>query len=425
MNIQEKNTARSLFISLHNDTFHSLSEKQKRLFAASFVLSSGHGSYKIVHEVTGLSLPTIRKGVAELQSLIDTTTLTDSTINDIIHFTDSNRIRRIGGGRYSALILYPNLLDAIKAIIEESSYGDPMSNKEWTTCSLSVIQDVLLYDCDIQISQPTISKCLKQMGYSLQENKKMLQVGKPHPDRDKQFHYIQEVSNDFLTTGDPVISVDTKKKELIGTYANSGKEYRRVNDPRYVLDHDFLTTDGYKAIPYGIYVINSNHGFVNIGISHDTPQFAVASIKKWWLNEGVSEFPMSTRILILCDGGGSNSSRSRLFKYELGLLANEIHRTIHVSHFPPGTSKWNKIEHRLFSEISKTWKAKPLYSLEVMKNLIRSTKTKTGLYVHAEIDTAEYASGIRLNKRDIRKVKLQKKETCSQWNYIIEGLTLE
>jgi len=235
---------------------------------------------------------------------------------------------------------------------------------------------------------------------------------------------MNQIRRQFIAAGEPTISTDTKKKELLGNYASTGQEYRRKGDPRPSLDHDFKKSDGIRISPYGIYIINSNHGYVNLGLSSDTAEFAVNSIKAWWIKDGIKEFPSSKQLLIFCDGGGSNGSRCRLWKWELGKFARDYNIEIHICHFPPGTSKWNLVEHRLFSEISKNWSGKHLTSPEVALGYIEGTKTNAGLYVRGEIDCRTYEKGIKISDSDIKKVKIERKDTCPNWNYIITGIDL-
>ena len=404
-------------------------EKQRRLALAQLALSLGWGGLTAVHRATGVSYESLRLGREELLFLEEVSQSDDSltleTQIEIDRISNPLKSRRAGGGRKPATETYPDLKKLINSIVYDCSYGDPMTNNMWTNASLGFVRDVLINDWDIEISKPTISKIIKELGYSLQGNKKMEQVGKPHPDRDKQFRFIISSAEDFISKGLPVIYVDTKKKEYLQNTANQGREYRRKNDPRPVLDHDFHLAGGQRAVPYGIYVSNSNHGFINLGTSYDTAQFACASIRKWWELEGKKEFPDAREILILGDGGGSNGYRSRLFKWELGKMAKDCRLHIHMSHYPTGCSKWSKIEHRLFSEISKNWRGKPLTSYEIMLGYIRGTKTQTGLYVTAELDERVFQSGLKVTDKELKRVVMVRKETCPNWNYVIKDINLD
>ena len=335
-----------------------LDERQRRIFFGSAAEALGHGGIAFVNEVTGSARNTIVTGM-----------------NDIGSGHVDGRVRKEGGGRKSKLEKNPMLLESVEDIVRESTYGDPMNHLCWTTLSLRTIASKLKDDYGYEVSQNIVANCLDMLGYSRQKNQKMEQLGSQHPERDAQFRFINETSKLFLDGGDPVISVDTKKKELLGGFKNNGSEYRKEKDPRMVLDHDFEIKELGRIVPYDVYIVNDNTGFVNLGTNNDTSDFAGESILQWWLHVGAETFPDAERIYITCDGGGSNSSRTWLWKQNLQRLADETGLEVHCSHFPPDTSKWNKVEHRLFCYISRNWEGKPLYDLETAVNLIGSTKT--------------------------------------------------
>jgi len=380
-----------------------LNEKQKRLFLASCANSLGWGGVKKVCEISGCSKDTVIRGKAELK----------------VSIPSDNRIRKKGGGRKKAEETHPELPDCIEEIVADSTYGNPENPLTWTTESLRKIQDMVLLNEHIYVSIDTIARILTDLKYGLQGNKKMLQVGEPHPDRDEQFGYINALARLFIFEGQPVISVDTKKKENVGNFKNNGQEYRKHNDPREVLDHDFPLKELGKVAPYGVYVLNNNTGFVNLGKSHDTSEFAVESINRWWGTVGKNTFAQAQKLYINCDCGGSNGNRARLWKYQLQQFANRTGLELHVSHFPPGTSKWNKIEHRLFCYISKNWAGKPLISIEYVVNLISSTATKTGLSVICKRDDKIYSLAQKVSDEAFDTVNIRKISPFFEWNYII------
>jgi len=318
---------------LWNNMHLQLNEMQRRQYAATLAKTYGYGGSTIVHEITGLSLNTITAGKKELESKSG---------------LEAGRIRKQGGGRKWLEERYPDIEEHIKDIIDGKTYGNPEKVLSWTTASLRSIQKVLEEKHNIKTSYVTVGSILENMGYSKQANQKMIQVGEPHPDRNAQFEFINIKAKKYIKMGEPVISVDTKKKENIGNFKNSGQEYRKSKDPRKVLDHDFPLKELGKITPYGVYNLNHNIGFVNVGTSSDTAEFAVESISRWWEAVGKHTFPEATKLMITCDCGGSNGYKTRLWKFQLSQLAKCIGLEIHVSHFPPGTSKWNKIEHRLF-----------------------------------------------------------------------------
>ena len=380
-----------------------LDEKQKRLFLASCANTYGWGGVKKVSEIAGCSNNIIVRGKQELETLDP----------------DDKRIRKKGGGRKKIEENYPELLIWIEKIVADSTYGNPENPLTWTTQSLRKIQDIVLSEHHIYVSIQTILRLLRKLDYSMQANKKMLQVGEPHPDRNEQFWYINELAKLFIFNNEPVISVDTKKKENIGNFKNDGKEWRESNDPRKVLDHDFPIKELGKVAPYGVYVLNNNSAFVNLGISHDTSEFAVESISRWWETIGKNTFKDAKKLNINCDCGGSNSSRTRLWKYQLQQFANRTGLEIYVSHFPPGTSKWNKVEHRLFCYISKNWAGKPLIDIETVVNLISSTITKTGLSIVCERDNTYYPLAQKVSDEEFESINIRRISPFHEWNYII------
>jgi len=380
-----------------------LDERQKRLFLGVEAKGLGYGGVQQIHELTGVSKTTIIQGKKDIENGSE---------------MEPGRSRKSGGGRKSASDNYSSLKERIKAIIEDKTYGDPEKTLTWTTKSLRNIHEVLLAE-GIEVSHVTIGNLLKEMGYSLQMNQKMLQVGKQHPDRDDQFRYINKKSSEFIKKGLPVISVDTKKKELVGNFKNNGTEYSKKKNPTLVLDHDFPLKELGKVAPYGIYDINKNEGFVNLGISHDTAEFAVHSILRWWQTLGKNTYPDASKLYINSDGGGSNGSRNRLWKKQLQELANITGLEIHISHFPPGTSKWNKIEHKMFCFISKNWRGKPLITIEVIISLISNTVTRQGLKITCVMDDNTYELGQKVTDEEFDNINIYNYKFHGDWNYKI------
>ena len=379
-----------------------LNEMQKRLFLASEAIAYGHGGIAEAMRISKVSRNTIKKGIIELNS--------GKTFN--------GKIRGDGGGRKPIEVTHPNIEDEIRRLIDGSTYGDPERVLSYTTESLRKIENELC-NRNIKIGRTAIAKTLDSMGYSKQSNQKMLQIGEPHPDRNAQFEHINKTAAEYLAVGDPVISVDTKKKENIGNFKNSGEEYRPNKDPRKVLDHDFPIKELGKISPYGVYNLNNNTGFVNVGTSHDTSEFAVESISRWWESVGKRTFAGNEKIYITCDSGGSNGYRVRMWKYQLQQFANRIGLEIEVSHFPRGTSKWNKVEHRLFCYISKNWQGKPLVDVQTAVELIGSTKTTSGLEVICVRDDTEYELARKVSDEDFKAIRIVKIKPFVDWNYKI------
>jgi Rhodopirellula transposase DDE domain len=379
-----------------------LDERGRRLVAASEVISAGYGGIAAVARATGVAPSTLGRGIKELAH-------GGAGV--------AGRVRRAGGGRKTTVAKDATLLSDLEALVEPTSRGDPQSPLRWTCKSLRRLAAALQAEGH-RVSRTLVGDLLKGLGFSLQGNRKTTE-GDSHPDRDAQFAYINAKVSKALAEKQPVISVDTKKKELVGDFKNSGREYRRHGDPEAVRVHDFLIKELGRAVPYGVYDIAANAGWVSVGIDHDTAAFAVSSIRRWWQSLGRARYPDATRLHITADGGGSNGSRVRLWKRELQKLANETGLDIVVSHLPPGTSKWNKIEHRLFSFISQNWRAKPLVSYQVIVQLIAATTTKTGLTVRCELDTDPYPSGIVVSDAEMADLNLTRDQFHGEWNYTI------
>jgi hypothetical protein len=380
-----------------------LDEKRRRLYLAAEAKSLGHGGITKVSEVTGVSRTTITLGCRELEAF--------STIQN------QTRVRKEGGGRKKTIEKNPALKKELEMLLEPYTRGDPESPLVWTCKSTRNLANAL-NEKGFKISHVKVAEILSDMGYSLQSNKKVIE-GSHNPDRNSQFEYINERTKAFQQEKQPVISVDTKKKELVGNFKNNGREYRLKGDPQKVFVHDFKINELGKANPYGIYDIVENAGWVNVGIDNDTAQFAVESIRKWWNNMGGNIYPEATKLLITADSGGSNGYRVRLWKTELQKLANETGLDITVAHLPPGTSKWNKIEHRLFSFISQNWRGQPLVSLEVIVSLIAATTTQKGLTVKSSIDDNNYPKGLKITDKEMEMLNISRSDFHGEWNYTI------
>lgn len=385
-----------------------LDERQRRLLAASIAKGYGHGGIKLVSETSGMDVRTIRSGIREIDC-------------DGFPSGSHEKTRRSGAGRKPVKQLQPSLLDDIESVVSNNTYGDPQKVISWTNLSLRDISSLLKERFGITAGKDIVSRALDELGYSKQVNQKMLQVGSQHVDRDAQFQYINTKAQEFIDAGNPVISTDTKKKELVGNFKNEGSEYRPVKEPRKVLDHDFPLPDLGKVAPYGVYLVNKNTGFVNLGTDHDTSAFAVESIRRWWHIVGEPTYPGCKKLYINCDGGGSNGWRARLWKYELALFAQETGLEIQVSHYPPGTSKWNKVEHRLFCYITKNWAGKPLIDINTIVNLISSTTTEKGLEVKCVVDTNTYQTGLKADDCMMSRIDIETVGPNKSWNYIIRG----
>ena len=382
-----------------------MDERRRRQWAAAEARDLGWGGISLVARATGLSRPTITAGLRELEQPAPQ------------RAAEAPRVRRPGGGRKPLVVTDPGLLAALEALVGPVTRGDPESPLRWTCKSTRRLAEELTRQGH-RVGPRTVAALLHGAGYSLQANRKTRE-GLAHPDRNAQFEYINASVARFLMRGQPAISVDTKKKELVGDFKNGGREWRPKGDPEEVRVHDFLIKGLGRAVPYGVYDLAADAGWVNVGIDHDTAAFAVESIRRWWKTIGRLRYPDAKRLLITADSGGSNGSRLRLWKRELQRLANEIGIEIAVSHFPPGTSKWNKIEHRLFSFISRNWRARPLVSYRVIVNLIAATTTRTGLSVHCELDRKRYPKGVKVSDEEMAAINIKQAMFHGDWNYTI------
>ena len=386
----------------------ALDERLRRLFAASEAFALGRGGVTKVALATGVSRRAIHVGLKELTS------------EQLPVENQRNRIRKDGGGRKSVIETETGVMEALEKLVDPMSRGNPESPLRWTCKSLRNLSDELKLE-GYSVSYPIVGDLLHKLGYSLQANRKMLEGG-DQADRNAQFEFINEQAKQRIAEGNPVISVDTKKKELIGPYKNKGTSWHPEGEPELVKVYDFIDKDKEKGrvSPYGVYDIGSNTGWVSVGTDHDTASFAVETIRRWWYTMGKPRYMHASKLMITADGGGSNGSRVRLWKLELQKLADEIKIPIHVSHLPPGTSKWNKIEHRLFSYISMNWRGQPLISHEVIINLIAGTTTRKGLKVQAALDDSLYPPGIKVSDAEFEKIHMLRNEFHGEWNYKIE-----
>jgi hypothetical protein len=385
-----------------------LHERALRRWAACEAQSLGRGGISLVAAATDLSRPMIRRGIAELQA--DDHELGESA--------DPSRVRRSGGGRHSIAATDSTLLQDLKRLIDPATRGDPMCPLLWTCKSTRNLTDALT-GLGHKLSHQTVSRLLVDMGYSLQSNRKT-EEGTDHPDRNAQFEHINRKVRSFQRRGQPVVSMDTKKKEIVGNYKNSGREWEPARRPRRVQSKDFPDKELGKVAPYGVYDLTADEGWVSVGIDHDTAEFAVESLRRWWHRMGRKTYSEATELLITADSGGSNGSRNRLWKVRLQSLADELGLRIAVCHFPPGTSKWNAIEHRMFCHITENWRGRPLVNHAVVVSLIGSTRTRTGLQVRAALDTKGYEQGIKVSDKELESVRLKKDKFHGDWNYTIE-----
>lgn len=376
----------------------------RRMIAASETLGEGYGAISEVSRATGVSRRAISQGVQELKQ-------------GMPEPQRKGRIRREGGGRKKAVDVDSTLRSDLEQLIEPATRGDPESPLLWTCKSLRSLSEELKAKGHTTNRQ-TVAELLHEMGYSLQANKKTVE-GSTSPDRNEQFEYIYHTTNEFHNAGEPVISVDTKKKELVGNFKNNGREWQPKGMPAKVNVHDFPDKELGKAIPYGIYDLIQNEGWVNVGIDHDTAAFAVASIQGWWDSMGHSRYPEAKNLMITADSGGSNGYRRRLWKAQLQKFADSAGLAVHVAHLPPGTSKWNKIEHRLFSFISQNWRGRPLISHEVIVNLIASTRTGKGLKVYCQLDSNTYEKGVKVTDEEMASLNIKHSNFRGEWNYTI------
>jgi DDE family transposase len=391
---EDEIASRWTLIRLHLD------ERQRRVWLGIEAVAWGEGGISAIARATDTALKTVRRGRDELA---------DGAPPDV-------RTRKPGGGRRKVEDLAPDLVPTLEALVAPGERGDPTQPLRWTTDSVRDLADKLA-EHGHDVSASTVGRLLHEAGYSLQANVKVLE-GREHPDRDAQFIHINDTAAQFLAAGDPVVSVDTKKKEVVGEYANKGQAWRPEGEPTKVSTHDFPGPLG-KAIPYGVYDIGANTGWVSVGSDHDTAAFAVNTLRGWWNDKGQAAYPNARRLMITADGGGSNGYRLRAWKVELAKLAAETGLTITVSHYPPGTSKWNRIEHRLFSAIAMNWSGHPLTSHEVVIDLIGSTTTRTGLTVHAERDTGTYPTGIKISSAEMSQLPISRDEFHGEWNYVL------
>jgi hypothetical protein len=386
----------------------TMDERARRLWAGTEAGALGYGGVAAVARATGMAISTVRKGRDEARA--------GARREDVVN------VRRSAGKRpFEAA--HPEVWPALENLVDPLTRGDPESPLRWTCKSTRVLSDELSERHGIQLSDKTVAKLLRNHGYSLQAPSKAVE-GAQHPDRNAQFEHINATAQEGLERGIPVISVDTKKKELVGNFKNVGREWQPQGEPELVDVHDFPSDAVGKAIPYGIYDVGANDGFVSVGVDHDTPVFAVTSIEAWWKQVGVSRYPNARELFITADAGGSNGYRSHVWKQQLQRLADKLNLSIRVSHFPPGTSKWNKVEHRLFSFISINWRGRPLRSYETVINLIGNTTNRGGLVVRARLDRRNYPTGKKVSAKELRELKIERDTFHGDWNYVIRPRAL-
>lgn len=386
-----------------------LDERSLRLCLAADAMALGWGGITRVAEAAGVSRTTVHAGIRELKSPEASSAARE------VGGKKKQRIRRPGGGRKRLEEVDPSLLTDLDSLLDPATRGDPMSPLRWTCKSTTKLAKELRAQGH-EVSQSTVWRLLDKLGYSMQSNRKSRE-GTNRPDRNAQFEFIHDTAKEFLEQGRPVISVDTKKKELIGNYKNAGREWQRKGEPVLVNLHDFADRELGKVVPYGVYDIGRNEGWVSVGISHDTAEFATESIRRWWLRMGQPTYPNAAEILITADGGGSNGWRVRLWKLELQRLADALGLVVHVRHFPPGTSKWNKIEHRLFCHITENWRGRPLLSRVAVVELIAATTTEQGLRVQAELDEGTYDTGRKVTDEEMASLAIERCDFHGEWNY--------
>lgn len=379
-----------------------MNEAVRRRWAAAEARALGRRGIRLVAQATGLSLPTVRRGMRELRQGIP---------------LEVFRARRPGGGRRKLTAKDATLLADLEALVDPATRGDPTSPLRWT-CKSTLKLAEELHNQGHGLSAHTVGEILHRQGYSLQSNRKTRE-GAQHPDRNAQFEYLNARVKEFQGRGSPVISVDAKKKELVGDFKNAGREWSPKGQPPRVRVHDFVDKELGKALPYGVYDVGANEGWVSVGVTHDTPAFAIATIRTWWLEMGRVRYPKAKELLIIADSGGSNSARARLWKVELQHLADEMGLRMAVSHLPPGTSKWNKIEHRMFCHITHNWRGRPLESREVIVNLIGGTTTAKGLHIQASLDMSNYPTGIKVRNEDMEALNLERDDFHGEWNYML------
>lgn len=383
-----------------------LDERSRRLWAGAEAQAIGRGGIARVSQATGLSRDTVRAGLREVQSGVASPAR-----------AAGDRLRRPGGGRKSLVERDPELLAALDRKLDPVSRGDSMSPLRWTCLSAAKLAAALSAEGHA-VSGRSVNRLLHRLGYSLQANRKQLE-GRQHPDRNAQFQRIYRKVREFQDKGQPVVAVDAKKKKLVGAYRNGGREWRPKGEPEGVQVHDFPDKQLGKAIPYGVYDLTANAGWVSVGVDHDTSEFAVETLRRWWREMGAAAYPGAERLLITCDGGGSNSSRSRLWKQELQALADELEMRISVCHFPPGTSKWNKIEHRMFCHITQNWHGRPLICREVVVNLIGAITTKEGLTIQCALDENRYETGRKVTEEEMESLSIERDTFHGEWNYTL------
>ena len=416
----------------HDVLVSELGEKQYRLYLAAEAKALGWGGASKVAKATGASRNTIAAGLRELEQTPTVKPDDEAKEASIARLNrrgrrqpvaENKRVRKTGGGRKRTTDVDTTLKSDLEALLEPFEAGDPCSPLRWTCKSIAALTQELV-NMGHKTSTRMVHELLYEMRYTMQSNRKCKESGN-HPDRNDQFLFINDKVKAFQNEGLPVISVDTKKKELVGLFANKGSTWRPQGCPEEVNTHDFMDPENGRAAPYGIYDLVSNTGFVNVGISADTAAFAVESIRRWWLSMGKEKYPTATKLLITADGGGSNGSRVRLWKSELQRFADETGLEISICHFPPGTSKWNKIEHRMFSYISQNWRGKPLVSIETIVNLIGSTKTKKGLKIQTAVDTNPYVRGIKITDKEMQALDITKHNFHGEWNYALHPRSLD
>lgn len=379
-----------------------MDERMRRLWAGSEAIALGHGGIAVVAEATGMARNTVVAGIREQCSGVPC----------------EPSIRRRGGGRKRLTEQDPALLTALESLVEPVTRGDPQSPLRWTSKSVRKLAGELCAQ-GYQVSARTVNRLLRALDYSLQANRKTRE-GRSHPDRDAQFAHINERTKEFQRRGQPVVSVDAKKKELVGEFKNGGREWQPKGAPEQVNVYDFRTQARGRAVPYGVYDVTANRGWVSVGMDHDTAEFAVGTLRRWWHQMGQGYYQEATEMLIVADGGGSNGSRTRLWKTELQRFADDTGLTVSVCHLPPGTSKWNKIEHRMFAYISQNWRGRPLVSFEVIVNLIADTTTAKGLEIQAELDTNAYPKGRKVSDKELALVRIARDAFHGEWNYMIK-----
>jgi hypothetical protein len=381
----------------------TLDERMRRLWAGTEADAMGHGGVAAVARATGMAMSTVRKGRDEVRA--------GARPQDVVN------VRRSPGKRPFE-VAHPEVWPALEKLVDPVTRGDPESPLRWTCKSTHVLSSEMFFEHGIRISDKTVAKLLRAHDYSLQAPSKSVE-GAQHPDRNAQFEHINNTAMDCVARGVPTISVDTKKKELVGNFKNGGREWQPKGQPDKVDVHDFPSDALGKAIPYGVYDIAADDGFVSVGVDHDTPVFAVASIETWWREVGAARYPETREVFITADAGGSNSVRARAWKYSLQQLADKLSLSFRVSHFPPGTSKWNKIEHRLFSFISINWRGRPLRTYETIVNLIGKTTHRGGLVVRAQLDRGSYPTGVKISKKDMATLNIERDDFHGDWNYVI------